>query len=310
MKRLLGLALLFTAVLALSCAPALAAEGSFDRTLQVSGAVMMHLKTGSGTIIVRPGSGNTVHVHARIVSHGWLGLGGGEDRVAELQKNPPVEQTGNIIRIGYLHDEDMFDNVSIDYTVETPADTTLESSTGSGSQQISGLKGAVRLHSGSGTIRVSNLGAELTAETGSGGVEATDIAGPMTLSAGSGHIRASQTAPGSVSARTGSGGITLEHVKGSLRVSSGSGHITISGEPSSYWRIHTGSGGMDLMLPSGTNFDLDARTGSGGINTDFPVTMQGSFDRRHVRGRVGNGGPNLDLESGSGGIRITKSGTI
>lgn len=310
MKKLLWVVLVVAAGAALSCAPALAAEGSFDRTLTVSGPVMLNIKTGSGSVTVRAGANNVVRVHGYIVSHGWLGLGGGEEKVAALEKNPPIEQTGNIIRLGHVQDEDLLENVSISYTVEVPAETTLESTTGSGAQNVSGIKGPARVHSGSGSLRIANIGGELTASTGSGGIEAEDIAGAMDLSAGSGHIRASQTKSGTVRAHSGSGGITLEHVKGAVTAETGSGHITISGEPVSQWRVHTGSGGMDLEIPRGTNFDLDARTGSGAINVDFPITMQGSLDRHHVHGRVGNGGADLDLETGSGGIRIRQGGTI
>jgi hypothetical protein len=310
MKKLRWVVLVVAAGVAVWCAPAWAAEGSFDRTLTVNGPVMLNIKTGSGSVTVRAGAGNVVRVHGYIVSHGWLGLGGGEDKVAALVKNPPIEQTGNIIRLGRAQDDDMLDNVSISYTVETPAATTLESTTGSGAQSVSGIQGPARVHSGSGSLRISDIGGELTASTGSDGIDAEDIAGAMSLSAGSGRIHASQTKSGMVRAHSGSGGITLENVKGAVTAETGSGHITVSGTPVSQWRLHTGSGGMDLEVPVGTGFDLDARTGSGGINVDFPITMQGSLDRHHVRGRVGNGGPNLDLETGSGGIRIRQGGTI
>lgn len=290
--------------------PALAAEGWFDRSLQVNGPVNLDVKTGSGEIVVRPGASNTVRIRGHIVANGFLGLGGGEDKVDELQKNPPIDQSGNSIRIGH-RDEDWMDNVSISYTIEVPANTTLLSESGSGGQEISGIKGPVRVHSGSGGIRLSRIGDSVEATTGSGGIDADDIAGAMTLSAGSGHVQASQSKAGDVRVHTGSGGIRLNEIRGGLDAEAGSGHIVVSGEPTSTWHVHTGSGGMELSIPADSSFTLDARTGSGGINIDFPVTMEGSMDRHHVRGRVGNGGVALELETGSGSIQINKGkGTI
>ena len=43
-----------------SCAFAFAAEGSFDRTLQVSGSVNLQIESGSGSIHVRTGASNEV----------------------------------------------------------------------------------------------------------------------------------------------------------------------------------------------------------------------------------------------------------
>ena len=52
----------------LTAAPAMlpGAEGSFDRTLHVTGPVDLEVTTGSGGIQVRAGDGNQVRVHGRI----------------------------------------------------------------------------------------------------------------------------------------------------------------------------------------------------------------------------------------------------
>src|SRR5258708_4644414 len=106
------------------------AEGSFDRTLKVSGAVDLTVATGSGSITVRPGDNTSVRVSAKIrVSEGWhISLGEAEDKVKRLEANPPIEQSGNTIRIGEIRVEDLRRNVSISYEVSAPADTRLRSS--------------------------------------------------------------------------------------------------------------------------------------------------------------------------------------
>src|SRR5581483_4101295 len=110
------LAIAFAAALTLAALPALASEATFDRNLTVNGRVELNVGTGSGNIHITHGSGTAVKIHGRVKSN-W---GFSEDRVREIAANPPIEQTGNIIRIGGHHEN--LHNVSIDYEIEAPAD--------------------------------------------------------------------------------------------------------------------------------------------------------------------------------------------
>src|SRR5271154_2766726 len=102
-------------LLVLGTLPALAAEATFERTLPVSGTVTLHVSTGSGYIHIKPGSDNQVHIFGRVKSN-W---GSGEERVREIAANPPIEQTGSILRVG-SHMENM-NHISIDYDITAPA---------------------------------------------------------------------------------------------------------------------------------------------------------------------------------------------
>src|ERR1700722_11833478 len=83
------------------CLPAaFAAEKSFDRTLSVNGPVTLRVSTGSGYIHVSPGSDNQVHIVGRVKSNNsWFG-GSSDDVVSRVAANPPINQAGNIIRVG------------------------------------------------------------------------------------------------------------------------------------------------------------------------------------------------------------------
>ncbi len=59
----LAIALAFTADLA---AQRRGIEGSFDRTLTVSGPLDLDVETGSGSISIRQGTVNRVEIHAKI----------------------------------------------------------------------------------------------------------------------------------------------------------------------------------------------------------------------------------------------------
>jgi len=301
-------------------------EGSFDRTLNVSsGGIDLNVRTGAGSITVRSSGGNAVSIHAKIQARdNWLWNSGlsAEEKVKRLEANPPIEQTGNSIRVGYIADESLRNNVAISYEIVTPRDTRLHSTTGSGSQQISDIAGTVRISTGSGSLKLSHIGGEVHAntgsgsinaddvkarayaETGSGTIEAIGIAGGFYGRTGSGDIRFEQTAVGEVEVQTGSGTIRLKNVHGSLEAGTGSGSIEVQGTMAGDWRLHTGSGTVRVELPKEAKFDVNARSSSGSVTIDHPVTVQGTLRRNHVEGAVNGGGTKLDISTASGSIHV------
>ena len=241
-------------------------EGLFDRTLTVSGPVDLDIRTGSGGIRIYTGAGNTVHVVGRIRANNWFGSDP-EGRVKEIEAHPPIEQSGNTIRIGQPVDDDLFRSVSIGYEVTVPASTRVRSIAGSGGQTIRGVDGPVEATAGSGGVRI----------------EATGSA---------------------VDARTGSGGIVITGAKAGVRARAGSGGIRIDGTPVEAWELRTGSGGITMSVADNTPFELDARTGGGRIDSHLPINPIDEVSKHRLRGRVGGGGARVELSTGSGGIRI------
>ena len=268
-----------TALLAAAAVPALAAEATFDRNLSVNGRVELSVSTGSGSIHLTRGSGNTVHVFGRVRSN-W---GEGEGRVREIAANPPIEQTGNIIRIGTHHEN--LHNISIDYEIQAPADAYLDAG------------------SGSGNVTDDGIGENAKLNTGSGNIHATGLHGGFTVGTGSGNIYAEQTGQGDVKAETGSGNIELRNLHGGLHAETGSGNIKVGGTPANSWRLETGSGSVDFWAGDAP-LTLDAETGSGSIHTDREMLTQGSSDHHHITGKLNGGGPTVRIETGSGDIRV------
>ena len=272
-----------TATLFTIPALALASDGTFDKTLSVNGPVQLEVSTGSGYVHVNPGSDNQVHIIGHVhANHGWMGSS--DDQVQKVVDNPPIEQSGNTIRVGQMH-ESWFNHVSIDYDITAPKSTHLKAESGSGDVKAVGMNGGNRLETGSGSISGDNLGGESYLQTGSG------------------DIRVNFSNGGNTIAGTGSGTIRLTGVKGSLKAETGSGDVSIAGQPTDNWKIEAGSGSIDLNL-GGSKFTLDAETGSGSIHTDQAISMQGSLERHHIVGNVNGGGPTVKVETGSGSIRI------
>ena len=285
----------------LSCTAArlYAAEGSFERTLKVTGTVDLDVTTGSGNISVRQGGAGAVHIVGHIKAHAH----DGESRVRALEANPPIEQNGDRVRIGHSSDSELLRNVSISYEVEVPAETRLHAQTGSGNETITGIMGPLNLNTGSGNITAS-AGSDVRANTGSGDISLESIRGIAYANTGSGNVRVEQSSLTDVKINTGSGNVIAGGVRGPLKVMTGSGDIRVEGTQTGEWKLEAGSGTINIRLPADAAFDFYAHTGSGHIDSQHPITMTGSLDRNELRGQVRGGGPLLQARTGSGNINI------
>ena len=279
-------------------------QGTFDRTLQVSGPVDLEVLTRSGDITVRSGPAGSVTIHGKIfVSDHWL-RGDRKPDVTAIEQNPPVRQEGNSIHIDYVNVND----ISVDYEITVPADTALRAHSGSGDQIIEGLHGNADLSTGSGDLKLARLNGTLHVQTGSGDMRAREISGPVTGGTGSGNIEVIETGAGDIDVHTGSGNITTRGVQGAFRAQTGSGDITAEGTQSGSWDIKTGSGNVHVRLPKDAAFDAKISTSSGTVDIDAPVemTVQGRVQetRKSINGKVRGGGPLLAVRTGSGDIHV------
>ncbi len=277
-------------------------EGHFDRTLQVSGAVNLDVITGSGDIKVTTGNSNQVVIHGTVHSSNWMF--GDDSAVQKVQSNPPIEQSGNNIRIGHNLPDDVKRHVAIDYEITLPPDTTLIAHTGSGNVTVEGVRSPVDAQTGSGDIRAKDLGSKLHAQTGSGNIRAESVAAPFWGQTGSGDIEANLTGSGDVDVHTGSGTIRIRGIRGGVRAKTGSGNVETDGAVTGPWQLHSGSGNIALAVGSGNGFNLDVHTSSGSIHTDLPITVQGSLGKNELKGTVKGGGPEVEVSTGSGDVDV------
>ncbi|MFZ0955470.1 MAG: DUF4097 family beta strand repeat-containing protein [Candidatus Sulfotelmatobacter sp.] len=279
-------------------------QGTFERTLQVSGPVDLEVLTHSGDVTVRSGPAGSVSIRGKIfVSDRWL-RGERKTDVTAIEQNPPVRQQGNSIHIDYVEARD----ISVDYEITVPTDTALRAHTGSGDQIIEGLKGNADLQSGSGDLKVAQLTGEIHVQTGSGNVRAHEISGAVRGGTGSGDVEVEETGAGDIDLQTGSGNITARGVNGAFRAEAGSGDITAEGTQSGSWDIKTGSGNVHVHLPNNAAFEARISTSSGTVDIDAPVemTVQGRVQesRKSINGKVRGGGPLLAVRTGSGDIHV------
>jgi hypothetical protein len=128
------------------------------------------------------------------------------------------------------------------------------------------------LTSVNGTIRVVGASAEIIAETVNGGIDAATSIGP---------IRA-ETVNGDITVR-------MDALRGNDDLS-----------------FETVNGDVTAILPANFQGDVELETVNGRLYTDFPITVQGRFNPRHMRATIGSSERSLKLATVNGSVRLEK----
>lgn len=199
-------------------------------------------------------------------------------------------------------------NLAIGDVTVTNVEGDLRLDVHAASVTATGAKGRLSVDAGSGSVRVENGEGELDVDTGSGSTTVTGFRGrSITIDAGSGSTDVRDVTVERFSVDVGSGSVHADALTtDGLLVDTGSGgvEVALTKVPRST-TIDTGSGSVRIALPADADADLDIDTGSGGITSDFPLTMN-EFRRRELRGKLGDGGPTIRVSTGSGGVRLRK----
>lgn len=112
---------------------------------------------------------------------------------------------------------------------------------------------------------------------------------------------------GTVEFRTVNGGVTIDSAAGTLRDRTTNGGVDVSLRGAS-WEgegldVETTNGGVKVTMPSDYSARLVTGTLNGGMQVDFPVTVQGRIDRR-LDVTLGRGGPTVRAVTTNGGVVI------
>jgi len=108
------------------------------------------------------------------------------------------------------------------------------------------------------------------------------------------------TVNGSIDAKDLSGPGKFDTVNGSITVA----YSTLPAHADEI-SLDTVNGSCTLKLPASAGFTLDADTVNGHVSCDFPITLAKS-GKHDLRGTVGTGGPNVELDSVNGSLTVAK----
>ena len=125
-----------------------------------------------------------------------------------------------------------------------------------------------------GSVHVAGASAPVVAVSVNGGVEARTTKGPVQAISVNGPVHATMQAFGDT---------------GDVKV------VTVNGSAT-------------VELPERLDADFDVTTVNGNISSDYPVTVQGKFVGKKLRGVVGAGGRDIKVTVVNGSIRLLKVG--
>jgi hypothetical protein len=297
---------------------------TFERRLSVAGHVRLEICTDSGDVAVQQGRDGEVHVRGQVVVRGRPDLV--RKVLDEIERHPPIEQTGTTIRIGDLdweHDQDGC-SVGLDYWIETPADTEVRVEVDSGDVKIARLRGPVVVEADSGDVALSGIEGDVEVNVDSGDIALSGIEGDVEVQVDSGDVEGSQLR-GRVKLDVDSGDLTLCDVAGPVRVFVDSGDVKIadlgpeldlevdSGDvrlssavpDGARWTVRADSGDVAVRLPRASRCAIEADTSSGDIDSDLPLDVKTRDEEASARGVVGAGGTaRIVVSTDSGDIAL------
>lgn len=172
-----------------------------------------------------------------------------------------------------------------------------------------GTRGRLTLDTGSGDVSVTDAEGVLSFDTGSGDVSMSRIrARTLTVDAGSGELTGNDIGAERISLDLGSGGARLSGVRAEeMSLDSGSGDVDLAlvGDVRTL-DVDSGSGSVTLRVPPSLGAIVEVETGSGGLESDVPMTVT-RRSRSELMGRIGDGNGRIKIESGSGRVTFRKS---
>ena len=189
-------------------------------------------------------------------------------------------------------------------------EASLDLDTHSGGVRADNIRGDTRVDTGSGSVRVAMIRGSVNIDTGSGSVQADDLEGDdILIDTGSGRVEVNNAKSRSLSIDTGSGSVrtaNIEAVETSIDTGSGSVTLDLVRLGDGHHKVDTGSGRVTIRVPSDASVRVRAETGSGGISLDLPDAKLRRMSRDEVELEIGDGRAVLDIETGSGGVKIER----
>jgi DUF4097 and DUF4098 domain-containing protein YvlB len=194
------------------------------------------------------------------------------------------------------------------FEMTVPAGTRVSARSTSGSVSIRGVRGDLEARGQSADIDIRDAG-RIDVETLSGDVTIQG-AGESMIHTVSGDIELAG-GRGDVEVETVSGDIDLRDVVAKqIRTHTTSGDLTFSGQiqADGRYEYNTHSGEIRLALPSDVGARLSIATFNGGIQSDFPITLQaGEHGSKRLNFSLGQGTARIFAETFSGDITLTSN---
>jgi len=312
-KNMVSLGVLFALLVMFGANSAVAAEKvkfeeKFEKTLDLVKDGKVIIGNISGNIEVKTWNKAQVQIDALKVSRATT-LAKAKENITKVKITITKENSTLRIKTEYPKEREKNLSVSITYTLLIPSAASINANTVSGNVTCEDIGGDLKAKTVSGNVIVSGAKNGANCSTTSGTVEVDDVIGDVKLHSVSGNVLA-DAIKGNVDADTVSGSVVLTNITDAdeIEASTISGKVKYEGDIASNGTYHlqTHSGRVEFIVPSNAAFDLEARTFSGSINSDFDITVRGKIEKRSLSGSVNGGGAEVELKGFSGNVYIKK----
>jgi DUF4097 and DUF4098 domain-containing protein YvlB len=133
---------------------------------------------------------------------------------------------------------------------------------------------------------------DLTVKTRNGAVAVSDVRGTLRFDVTNGAVRLKRVA-GDVGGTTVNGAIQAELTGGMWE--------------GRQLEIGTHNGAVTVTMPSYYSAHIQAETGNGGIQSDFPMTLSGNLHPKNLDFNLGSGGPLVHITTNNGSIKLKRT---
>jgi DUF4097 and DUF4098 domain-containing protein YvlB len=148
---------------------------------------------------------------------------------------------------------------------------SIEIETGSGDVEFGEIAGEARVNAASGDVQLGTVGRDARVNSASGDVQIRSVGADAKINSASGDVIVREVG-GELSVNTASGDVLVREASSSVTVNTASGDQEIGRVADGKVTLKSASGDVKVGIPEGTNLWVDARSRSGEVRSELPVS--------------------------------------
>jgi DUF4097 and DUF4098 domain-containing protein YvlB len=272
-------------------------------TFETPGDVRLNIRLGAGEIRLETGDAGQTTVTLEALRDNDASAAAVENARLEVRERGDGQEVVVDVR-DRSRGFGFFRGAEVLVEVRSPEGASVEIKTGSADVEGSGRFGSVEVETGSGDVELDEVSkdAEISAASGdvqldsvagraritsaSGDVQVGSIGGDAKVNSASGDVQISECA-GELDVNSASGDVLVREASSSVSVNTASGDQLIGAVSQGSVNLKSASGDLKIGIREGSTLWVDARSRSGEVSSELPVTdLPPEGDAPHVELRA------------------------
>jgi hypothetical protein len=179
-----------------------------------------------------------------------------------------------------------------------------------GDVDLHGITGMAKIQNQNGSVHVDDVSDSVTIANSFGPINVANVRGELKISGRNNEIDIDHVEK-DLDVESAFQNVDIRDPIGGVNVRSRNGEISVRllHKPTRNISVSSEYGNVTIDVPSGSVFSADVSIRNGSIDSDFSELQSTSHNADHtLNGQVGNGGPNIRVDSRFGQVRLTKRG--